>query len=359
MMAEVDASNDDDDDDDDESIVSVVDYADQLLVDEDVIDCCVSDSDDYVADVVTTVVIHDDVGESKYANVDDDVLAEQLLLSGDDDGESISVGRVVHRVCMSEASSGDVGAVADCGCACEAECATHAVVCDVDHVRCKRAINAESRRNTLHVLRLVLVLLLLMTFAGGAVCAVLVELFTNVGVPSKGISSNGTNFSSQLTQDLLRRLGCSPVVATPGHPQAAGPVEKFSRTCKDVLLRGVQRRGRRWRRVVPSARDVSAGLSKPVEACMIDLRVRLKKTADWAELYARHSQVVDKRSDEGDQEIVLDDDAADKLCERWRDPATVVRIMSPDSYFIDIGDGRVRYVPVSYTHLTLPTTPYV
>ena len=49
-------------------------------MDEDVIDCCVSDSADYVADVVTIAVIHDDVGESKYANVDDDVLAEQLLL---------------------------------------------------------------------------------------------------------------------------------------------------------------------------------------------------------------------------------------------------------------------------------------
>ena len=29
---------------------------------------------------------------------------------------------------------------------------------------------------------------------------------------------------------------------------------------------------------------------------------------------------------------------------RWQDPATVVCIMSPDSYFIDIGDGRVRFV---------------
>ena len=154
----------------------MVDNADQLLVDEDVIDCCVSDSDEYVADVVTIVVMHDDVGESEYANVDDDVLAEQLLLSGDDDGESISVGRVVHRVCMSEASSGDVGAVADCGYVCEAECATHAVVCDVDHVRCTCAVNAESRRNALHVLRLVLVLLLLVTLARGAICD---ELVTN------------------------------------------------------------------------------------------------------------------------------------------------------------------------------------
>ena len=177
---------------------------------------------------------------------------------------------------------------------------THAVVCDADHVRCKHAVNAESRQNALHVLRLVLVLLLLVTLARGAVCDALVELFTDVGVPSKGISDNGTNCSSQLTQELLHRLGCSPLVATPGHPQAAGPVEKFNRTCKDVLLRGVQRRGRRWRRVVPSARDVSAGLSKSVEACMTDLRNCLKKTVDSAELHARHGQDVNKHSDEGD-----------------------------------------------------------
>jgi len=111
MMAEVDASNDDDDDDDDddESIVSVVDNADQLLVNEDDVDCCVSASDEYMADVVTIVIIRDDVDESEYTNVDDDVLVEQLLLRGDDDGESgmsTSVGRVVHRVCMNGASSG-------------------------------------------------------------------------------------------------------------------------------------------------------------------------------------------------------------------------------------------------------------
>jgi len=344
MVAKVDASNDDDDDD--QSVVSVVDNADQLLVNEDVVDCCVSGSDEYVADVVTNVVIHDDVGESECANVDDDALAEQLLLSGDDgeSGMSASVGRVVHNVCMFVASSGDVGAVADCGCACEAECVTHTAVCDADHVRCKRAVNAESMRNALRVLRLVLVLLLLVTFAKGAVCDALLELFTNVGVPSKVIIDNGTNFSSQLTQELLRRLGCSPVFATPGHPQASRLVERFNRTCKDVLLRVVQRRGRRWHRVIPSARDVSAGLSKSVEACMTDLHDRWKKTADWAELHTRHGQDVNQHSDEGDHVIVLDSDAAGRLCKRWQDPATVVPVMSPDSYLTDIGDGRVRHV---------------
>ena len=225
---------------------------------------------------------------------------------------------------MSETSSGDVCAVADWGCACEAECATHAVVCDVDHVRCKRAVNAESRRNALHALRLVMVLLLLVTFAEGAVCAVLIELLTEVGVPSKGISDNGTNFSSRLTQELLRRLECSPVFATPGPPQASGFVEGLNRTCRDVLFRLVLRHGRQWSRFVPSARNVSAGLSKPVGACTTDQRDCVKKTADWAELHNRHGQDVNQHSDEGNQVIVLDDEAADTLCKRWQRPATVV-----------------------------------
>ena len=77
---------------------------------------------------------------------------------------------------------------------------------------------------------------------------------------------------------------------------------------------------------------------------MIDLRVRLKETADWAELHDRHGQDVNQHSDEGDQVIVLNDDAVDKLYERWQDPATVVRIKSPYSYLVDMGDGRVRDV---------------
>jgi len=142
--------------------------------------------------------------------------------------------------------------------------------------------------------------------------------------PYKVISDNGTNFSSQLTQELLRRLGCSPLFAKPGHPQASGLVERFSRMYRDVLLHVVQQHGRRWRRVSPLARDVSADLGKPDEAYLTDLRGPLKKTADWAELHARHGQEVytlhynlrskDKHFDEGDEVIVLDDDAAGKLC---------------------------------------------
>jgi len=68
---------------------------------------------------------------------------------------------------------------------------------------------------------------------------------------------------------------------------------------------------------------------------MTNLRGRLKKAADWAALHARHGQEVythnynrrsrDKRFDDGDKVIVLDDDATGKLCKRWQGPATVVR----------------------------------
>ena len=60
-----------------------------------------------------------------------------------------------------------------------------------------------------------------------------------MGVPSKVISSNGSNFSSQLTQELLRRLKCRPVFATTGHPQASGLVERFDKTCCFTWCRGM------------------------------------------------------------------------------------------------------------------------
>ena len=148
-----------------------------------------------------------------------------------------------------------------------------------------------------------------------AECDALVDVFANVGVPSKVISDNGTNFSSQLTQEQLRRLGCSPVFATPGQPQASGLVERFNKTYKNMRFHVIQQHGRQWHRVIPlvvwtlrevpnattgvspymlvygrlprgplavlkeawsDQRDVSADLGKPVEDYMTDLRGCLK-----------------------------------------------------------------------------------
>ena len=68
-----------------------------------------------------------------------------------------------------------------------------------------------------------------------AVCNALVDLFVNVGVPKVIISDNATNSTSQLTQELLNSLGCSPRFNTPGHPEVSGMVECFNQTCKNML----------------------------------------------------------------------------------------------------------------------------
>jgi len=47
-------------------------------------------------------------------------------------------------------------------------------------------------------------------------------------VPKVIVSDCGTNFTSQLTQEMLRRLGCTPRFNTPGHPEASGLVERFN-----------------------------------------------------------------------------------------------------------------------------------
>jgi len=61
------------------------------------------------------------------------------------------------------------------------------------------------------------VVYILKTLTARAVCDALLDLFANVGVPSKVTSDNGTNFSRQLTRELLKHIGCSPVFATPVH----------------------------------------------------------------------------------------------------------------------------------------------
>jgi len=48
---------------------------------------------------------------------------------------------------------------------------------------------------------------MLKSLTAKAVCDALIDLFTHVGVPKVMVSDCGTNFTSQLTQEMLRRLG--------------------------------------------------------------------------------------------------------------------------------------------------------
>jgi len=81
---------------------------------------------------------------------------------------------------------------------------------------------------------------MLKSLTAKAVCEALINLFAHVGVPKVLVSDRGSNFTSQLIQEMLERLGCSPRFNTPGHPEASGMVERFNRTCKNMLRHVVQ-----------------------------------------------------------------------------------------------------------------------
>ena len=60
------------------------------------------------------------------------------------------------------------------------------------------------------------------------VCEALLKLWMITGIPTIISSDNGTNFTSKLNKELLKRVGCSPRFNTPGHPtQSTGLVERM------------------------------------------------------------------------------------------------------------------------------------
>ena len=74
-----------------------------------------------------------------------------------------------------------------------------------------------------------------------AVCEALIDLFTHVGVPQVLVFDCGTNFTSQLTQEMLSRMSCSQWAAT----------FAFNGTCKNMLYHVVQQHGRQWHKFLP------------------------------------------------------------------------------------------------------------
>lgn len=84
-----------------------------------------------------------------------------------------------------------------------------------------------------------------------AVCDALVEIFARMGVPETVSSDQGTNFTAELTQELLRRLGSSPRFSTLEHPESKGLVERWNGTLKRMLRQVIAERGRGWDRLVP------------------------------------------------------------------------------------------------------------
>ena len=84
-----------------------------------------------------------------------------------------------------------------------------------------------------------------------AACDALLQVFMTFSIPKVISSDCGSNFTSKLTQEFLKRLGCSPRFNTPGHPEASGLVERFHQSLKTMIYKLAQSDPRGWFRLLP------------------------------------------------------------------------------------------------------------
>ena len=67
------------------------------------------------------------------------------------------------------------------------------------------------------------------------VCDAIIQLWQFTGCGDIVSSDCGSNFTSQLTREFMKRLGCSPRFTTPGHPKANGLSERMVGTSKSIV----------------------------------------------------------------------------------------------------------------------------
>ena len=78
-----------------------------------------------------------------------------------------------------------------------------------------------------------------------------VKVFARVGVPDEILTDQGTNFTSQLLQEVYRLLKVKPIRTTPYHPQTDGLVERFNNTLKSMLQKAASAEGKNWDDLLP------------------------------------------------------------------------------------------------------------
>ena len=95
------------------------------------------------------------------------------------------------------------------------------------------------------------------------------------------------------------------------------------------------------------------GLNKPVEEYLQDLRDKLGTAAQYATDHAgkqqagyvgRYNLRAHHKFHEGDQVIVLASESGGKLLNKWQGPGTVAKVMSQNSYLVDLGSNGTRHI---------------
>jgi len=79
-----------------------------------------------------------------------------------------------------------------------------------------------------------------------AVCDALLSLWSFTGCSSHVSSDLGTNFTSQLTREFEKRMGCTPRFNSPYHPSSTGLAERGVGNVKQIVAKLAMDRPKQW-----------------------------------------------------------------------------------------------------------------
>ena len=72
----------------------------------------------------------------------------------------------------------------------------------------------------------------------------LVKIFARMGIPKEILTDQGSNFMSQLLEEVYRLLYVKALRTSPYHPQTDGLVERFNKTLKEMLRKSAVEDGK-------------------------------------------------------------------------------------------------------------------
>ena len=222
-------------------------------------------------------------------------------------------------------------------------------------------------------------------FTAPVIADELIEIFSRHGVPREILTDQGTNFTSQLLQELYKMIGVKPIKTSPYHPQTDGLVERFNQTLKQMLKKTIEEEGRDWHKLIPYVlfayrevpqsttgfspfeliygRDIRGPLDvlkegwiqdNPEQDDIVSFVNRVyQRLEDAKEIAHKNMEQVQEKQKKwydqkardlklrnGDQVLVLIPTRTEKLLAKWKGPYTVLRQVGKVNYELKMEGAR-------------------
>lgn len=226
-----------------------------------------------------------------------------------------------------------------------------------------------------------------------SVCNALLEVWQFTGCCSYISSDLGTNFTSKLTTEFEKRLGCSPRFNSPWHPNSTGLAERGVANVKRIIAKLAADHPKQWHTYLPMTtwclreipnettgvapwvlalghlprgplailkeswcgdQSLPVSFGKDATKYLRELHDKLDIAKTYAtshsereqNRYAAHYNLRsrDKHFNVGDQVLILmPDSTGSRLFSKWSGPATVIEVCSPYSYIVELDGVRKHF----------------